>query len=248
MGRPLIIAHRGASAHAPENTISAFRKAIQLGCDMIELDLRQSRDGHLVVIHDDTLFRTSGVKGRVTARTLSELKSLDVGSWFSPDFAGERIPTLEEVIACVKGKTLLNIEVKGGGSSSRRIEETLLAILRTSDFLADVMVSSFNVSLLSRLRRRTPKLRIGVLYNRKNLTRGIRIGRDLGAIALNLPGRRISGDLIKKVKNGGLAIYVYTLNSREEMVRAVQWGVDGIFTDDPALLRNVVRMHAENNS
>src|SRR3972149_9393656 len=107
----MVIAHRGFSGQAPENTLASFKKARELGSDMIELDVRFSKDGHMVVMHDDTLDRTTNGRGKVADYTLKELKQLDAGSWFAPQFSDERIPNLNEVLELAKGKILVNIEI-----------------------------------------------------------------------------------------------------------------------------------------
>ena len=112
LGRPLIMGHRGAMGHAPENTMASFRKAVELGVEAIELDVHLSSDGKLVVIHDETLDRTTDGQGPVVAKTLTELKALDAGSWYKPEFAGERIPTLEEVLDWARDRVPVVIEVK----------------------------------------------------------------------------------------------------------------------------------------
>src|SRR5512140_205883 len=113
--RPLLVAHRGSSGTAPENTMAAFRKAIAAGVDMIELDVRMSKDYHLIVLHDSTVRRTTNGPGRVCGMSLQELKSLDAGSWFGPRFRGEQIPTLREVMELLPARVGLNSEVKTDG-------------------------------------------------------------------------------------------------------------------------------------
>lgn len=119
----MVIAHRGFSGQAPENTLASFQKAVELGSDMIELDVRFSKDGQVVVIHDDTIDRTTNGRGKVADYTLKELKQFDAGSWFAPQFSGERIPTLKEVLELVKGKVLVNIEIKDESPGQYKITD-----------------------------------------------------------------------------------------------------------------------------
>ena len=153
----LVMAHRGFSGKAPENTLAAFRKAIEIGSDFIELDVRFSKDGHLVVFHDDTLERTTNGKGKVADFSLQELKGLDAGSWFGPSFSGEKIPTLREVLAQAKGRILVNIELKKGDQgpytmmdlSDRALEEVQRAGMEK-----EVLFSSFDLAALKRIRQK----------------------------------------------------------------------------------------------
>src|SRR6266850_7844739 len=132
MKPPLIIAHRGASGDAPENTMAAFRLAMDSGADMIELDLHLSKDSALVVCHDSKLNRTARIKKTIKQLTLKELKKLDVGSWFHPRFSGETIPTLEEVLKLTVNRIALNIEIKQGSSLYPGIEKQLIELLESS--------------------------------------------------------------------------------------------------------------------
>src|SRR5690606_9559351 len=143
----MVIAHRGFSGAAPENTLAAFRKGIEIGSDMIELDVHLSRDGELVVIHDETLERTTNGKGRVADNTLMELKDLDAGSSFAPQFSGEKIPTLIEVIELAKGRVLVNIEIKNPTHqrySITELAEKTLREVKKAGMIDKFIFSSFN--------------------------------------------------------------------------------------------------------
>ncbi|MGH7411421.1 MAG: glycerophosphodiester phosphodiesterase family protein, partial [Candidatus Methylomirabilis sp.] len=155
----LNIAHRGASALAPENTMAAFEKAIELGADVIELDLHLTRDGELVVIHDDTLDRTTDGRGPVHGRSLEEIRRLDAGRWFGQAFAGERIPTLSEVLDRFAGKIPLALEVKAGSAFFPGIEERLVSALRHHSAVEQTAVASFDHFALKRLKEIEPTLR-----------------------------------------------------------------------------------------
>src|SRR5262245_36831232 len=156
----LVVGHRGASGRAPENTLASFEQAIAIGVDAIELDVHLSRDGHLVVIHDQNLARTTNGRGLVHEHRLAELQALDAGSWFDAAFAGERIPAFEEVLERIGRRVPLQIEIKGrtGG-----VTEATIAALKVHGLLATSMVTSFHLDLLPRVRALVPAVQIGAL-------------------------------------------------------------------------------------
>src|SRR5258708_9070381 len=159
----LVIAHRGASGNAPENTLAAFRKAVALGATFIETDLQLSRDARLVAIHDATVNRTTNGQGAVHDMTLAELRRLDAGSWFGSEFAGERIPTLEEILEFSKKKDVVfYLEMKPSGSWGG--EHALIGALRESGEIPRTVVISFDAAILEGLRKIEPTLMTGVLY------------------------------------------------------------------------------------
>ena len=155
--RLLVIAHRGASADAPENTLSAFRLARRLGAGMVELDVHQTKDRRLVVIHDPTLTRTTGVRAVVASWTLAGLADLDAGSWFAPRFARERVPTLEAVLAVLGPRMAVNIELKSGPRPYPGLEARLVALLRRLGWVRRALISSFHLARLTRVRRLHPR-------------------------------------------------------------------------------------------
>ncbi len=160
----LVIAHRGASGNAPENTLAAFRKAVALGATFIETDLQLSRDAHFVAIHDETVNRTTNGQGAVHGMTLTELRRLDAGSWFGSEFAGERIPTLEEILEfSKKNDVVFYLEIKPGGSWGG--EHALIGSLRESGEIPRVVVISFDAAIVLNLRKIEPTLMTGLLYD-----------------------------------------------------------------------------------
>src|SRR5690606_20002442 len=160
MTTPLIIAHRGASDQAPETTMAAFRRALDIGADGIELDVHMSADGRLVVIHDETVDRTSNGKGLVKDKTLAELKELDFGSWFSEGFRGEKIPELEDVLELLSDRdVLLNIEIKNGPVFYPGIETAVADALQKYGMTDRTIISSFNHYTLVEIRRYDPGIR-----------------------------------------------------------------------------------------
>lgn len=236
MKTPLIIAHRGASGDAPENTLAAFRLAMDQGADMIELDLHQSKDGVLVICHDLKLYRTARVKKTIKQLTLKELKRLDVGRWFHPRFSGETIPTLEEVLKLTENHIRLNIEIKQGSPFYPGIEERLVELLESSRMLESVQVSSFDDHALDTVRVLNPKVSIGVLAERGDIKQLIRKASDLSASSLNLYTRLVTPALIQEAHRHKLQVYVYTINQVRLINYYLLMGVDGIFTNFPGRL------------
>lgn len=161
----MVFGHRGASAVAPENTMPAFQTALDMGADGVELDCQLTRDGHLVVIHDSTLKRTTGTDGLVKDYTLSQLRHLDAGGWFNPRFAGERIPTLEDVLALARDRLVVNVEIKNLPYRYAGIEARLLAAIRQNAFPLDrLIVSSFDHESLIRIQAMEPRVTVAALF------------------------------------------------------------------------------------
>jgi glycerophosphoryl diester phosphodiesterase len=156
----LVIGHRGFPSRAPENTLASFEAALDLGVDGLELDVHLSRDGHLVVIHDQNLARTTDGQGLVHEHTLAELKALDAGRWYGPDFAGERIPSFEEVLDLVGRRVPLQVEIKG---ATEGVTEATLAALDARGLLGTVMITSFQLQRLPLVRKLAPSVQIGAL-------------------------------------------------------------------------------------
>lgn len=228
MNRSILnIAHRGASGRLPENTVAAFLGAIDEGAAMCELDVQITRDGAVVVIHDDTVDRTTNGHGKVAEMTLAEIKRLDAGS-------GERIPTLDEVLAATAGRCALNIELKEAGC-----ETEVLAAMRKWNALGGSMVSSFDWSALEMLRKLDPAVRIGVLAEKDSpamLERAVR----LNAVAVNPRYDLVTPDLCAVAHARGLMVLAWTVDVPEMMRMLVGYGVDGIMTNYPGRLRDVL--------
>jgi len=229
-----IIAHRGASGLAPENTLSAFNLAVESGAAMIELDVHLTRDHHLAVIHDATVNRTTNGQGAVADFTLAELQQLDAGSWFGPEFSGAQIPALTEVIQGVGGRCRLNIEVKQveAGRNSRPVEAVLLETLEAAGAAESHLISSFDWDLLTRIYQLAPQVKLAYLFSflpwnlRKRMAGGM-----LTAIHPRHP--IVSGRLIKAAHAQGLQVNVWTVDKPERMRKLAALGVDGIITNFP---------------
>lgn len=237
LAQPLIFAHRGASAHAPENTLAAFELALAQNADAIELDAKLSADGQVVVIHDAIVERTTGSRGRVKDLSLSQLRSLDAGSFFSGKFRGERIPTLEEVFELVGRRTLINVELTNYNTPGDQLVQAVCTLVRNFDLQKNVLFSSFLASNLSKARAHLPDVPRGLLALPGLPGAWARsFGFVFGSFqALHPNLKDVAAQQVQRVHRLGRRIHVWTVNHEEDMRRLFHWGVDAIFTDDPQL-------------
>ena len=230
------IAHRGASGAYPENTRLAFAKAIEAGADLIELDCQLSRDGHVVVFHDENLRRTAKTRGSVQSKTLAELKKLDVGRWRKMAFRGERILTLEEALETFAGQVNLCLEIKTYPRSLRGIELKILFILSHYDYLDRTIVSSLDYSSLERIRELAPEISIGILCTNSQRGDPLQAARQLSATSLHVQKSIATREFLARAWNEGLDVYVWTVNDLREMETFASSGVQGIISDFPERL------------
>jgi glycerophosphoryl diester phosphodiesterase len=239
----LVIAHRGFSGAAPENTLASFKKAMEAGSDMMELDVRFSKDGQVVVMHDDTLDRTTNGRGKVADYTLKELKQFDAGSWFAPQFAGEQIPTLIEVLKLAKGKIPVNIEIKDESPSKYKITDLAdraLQEVTKAGMLGQVIFSSFYPSSLERIKERDPRIWVALLYHRDWNSLGEVTGGSAFSV-VNLRHSFLTQEKIGRIHQESMKVNTYTVNSEEEMEPFIRWGVDGIITNHPDKLIRILK-------
>lgn len=231
----LNIAHRGASGTFPENTLSAFRAAIVAKADMCELDVQLTRDGAMVVIHDDTVERTTDGKGEVAELTLAELKQLDAGAMFKNGaLKGERIPTLDEVFAVTAGKCGLNIELKAGG-----LEHQVAQIMQARNAFGDSIVSSFDWEYLKKIQQLHFNIRIALLTDEKPVDLMMN-AVAMRAYAINPRWDMVTADLCKAAHEKNLKVYTWTVDADARMRALMECGVDGIMTNYPERLRTVL--------
>lgn len=250
--KALVIGHRGCCAGAPENTLPSFQRALEAGADLVELDYHHSRDGVPVVIHDDTLDRTTNARRmwrqrrvRVSGKTAPEIRSLDAGSWFDAKFAGARVPLLAEALQfiCGQGAVAL-IEHKSGDAA------TCARLLRERNLINRVVVISFDWSWLRAFHELEPAQALGALGVPTHLADGRRPPRrrrqlggdwldDLAATGASVTvwNRSVSKPAIQLAHRRGLKVWVYTVNDLRQAGQLIERGVDGIITNDPALLR-----------
>ena len=239
----LVVAHRGFSGAAPENTLAAFREAIKVGSDMIELDIQLSKDGKIVVIHDETLERTTDGQGKVADLTFREIRKLDAGSWFGPQFSGEKIPTLQEVLELAKGKVLVNIEIKSPSHGQYPITELAgqgLEAVKKAGLLNRVIFSSFNPASLEWVQNKEPRAWVAFLYHR-DWDSLAEVTKGENWQVLNLRNSFLTREKIEKIHREGIKINVYTVNSEEELEQFVKWGADGLITNHPDRLIRILQ-------
>jgi glycerophosphoryl diester phosphodiesterase len=233
--RPLVIGHRGASADAPENTIAAFELALEQGADGIELDVHLSRDGQPVVIHDFTLERTTDGAGPVSELGVRELKRLDAGGWWDRRFRGQRLQTLPEVLERFRERARFWIELKAGSALYPGIEERVVSTIEIYDVLDRVLVQSFDLDAIARVRALNREVRVGALLGQAPLDRGLLQPGVADAIC---PGAHVLTEtMLGDIREAGRDCYVWTVNEPAQMDRLVEWGVTGIITDRPGLLQ-----------
>lgn len=236
----LIQAHRGASAYAPENTLAAFSKAVEMGADGVELDVHFSSDGVLMVTHDDTVDRCSDGTGLVVAHTLAELKALDFSNHM-PGFTGERIPTLAEVFSLLKPTGLLiNIEIKAGGVPYPGIEAACLRLIREMGMEGQVMFSSFNHLALQEIHKAAPGLSLGILYMCGMVDPWLYC-KHIGADAIHcswynlmMPG------LVEGCHKNGIKVHPWTVDEPKALALAKAAGVDAVITNVPDRARQTL--------
>lgn len=230
-----ITAHRGSSRSAPENTLSAMEAAIAELADSIELDVQLTADGVVVLGHDANLKRVAGINRAISSMTFEELRKLDVGSWFSEEFAGEQIPTLEEVMEVCRGKINLNIEIKSVGKDSELPAKVVELILQHG-MEEQCVITSTSLSYLKQVKEMEPALRTGYIISAA-------YGNFYSSEAVDFISVRssfVDERLIENVHAQGKGVFAWTVNSKSEMERLILLGVDGIITDRPVLAREIV--------
>jgi glycerophosphoryl diester phosphodiesterase len=243
LDRPLVFGHRGALTIAPENTIASFQKAREMGADGVELDVMLCADGKVVVSHDYALERTTDGKGRIADLPLSRLKALDAGSWFSPQFAGERMPTLPEILVWAGEDTLLNIELKSQSLRTDGLEQRVIALVREYQMEHRVVLSSFNPLALRRVKRMAPNLHTGLLYA-GDLPIFLRRAwlRPWALVdALHPQFEMVNEAYLAWAKRSGYRVNVWSPTEASEMKRLIGLDVDIIITDRPDLLAQALK-------
>lgn len=236
----LNIAHRGASAYCPENTMAAFKRAVELGATAIETDVQMTSDGHAVLIHDESLQRTAGSAKLVKDVTLEELKRLDAGSWFDPSFGGEKVPELRELLELVKPTSLLvNLELKNGVVLYPNMEEAVVEEIRKHGMSDRIVISSFNHYSLAKCKRLAPEIRTGILYM-EGLYEPWEYAARIGADALHAYHYAVMPEWVEQAARRGAVYYPFTVNDPAEMRRLLSAGVSGIITDYPDKLAELL--------
>lgn len=237
--RPLLIAHRGASTVAPEHTLPAYEAAIQAGADALELDVHLSADDQLVVIHDASVDRTTDGRGRVRELTVRELKRLDAGRWFGRAFRGQRVQTVAEVLERFRDRVRFGIELKGGSDFYPGIEERLVTLLQLYDVVDRTLVASFDHYALRKCHDLDPDVRTGALLAGRVLAPGALAPRGV-LTALCLEAAFVTERDVVLCREAGLDCYLWVVNAPDDARRLASWGIAGLITDRPDLLRPVL--------
>jgi glycerophosphoryl diester phosphodiesterase len=228
----MVIAHRGASAYAPENTLAAFDLALQLGCRHLELDIDFTSDGHIVVMHDDTVDRTTNGTGPVGSHTLAELRALDAGSWFGTPFAGERIPTFAEVLARYQGRVHLHTEIKGRAA---RLASCTADLVRQYAMADHVTVTSFQRPRLEEMRAYAPELPTGWLVSEVS-DATIARARELGLTQICPRANTVTPALVRRLHAEGFVVRAWGVADEALMRQVVDAGADGMTVNFPDTL------------
>ncbi len=238
------MAHRGSSGSAPENTLAAFRRAFQQGADMIELDVRMTRDYHVVVHHDRDVKRTTNGRGYVWDLTLQQLRLLDAGSWFHPRFAGQQIPTLRQVLEILPPDMKVNIEAKTDGDPRRKLafEEVCILIIMEKKVEDRAIVSSFDHKFVARMHKLYPAIRTGALYMPVRDARKTpsSIARRTGISAFICSHTQLRRRFTEDAKAHNILTGAYVVNTLEQMERALRFGVDAFVTDHPGKIARLL--------
>lgn len=226
------IAHRGASGIAPENTLTAFKKASEIGVDAVELDLHGTADGEIVVIHDASLDRTTNMSGLIKQTTLKTIKRADAGAWFNPEFEGEQVPTLAEALTCITSSAIAVLEIKDD-----TIAEAVVQKIREMDLLELTVIISFHASVLKTVRTLEPRIPTGWLIGSSNgYTHPIQLCQQLGLIGsslLNVNHQLITDEFAYEVRRRGIALWCWTVDDIERMRQMSAFGVQGITSNYP---------------
>ncbi|SFJ05644.1 glycerophosphodiester phosphodiesterase [Thermoflavimicrobium dichotomicum] len=234
------VAHRGFSAKAPENTLAAFEWAIKAKADGIELDVHLTLDGEVVVIHDETLERTTNGKGWIKDLTLTELKQVSSGKWFADEFQAERIPVLSEVLELISGSDLwLNIELKNHIVMYPGLEEAVIREVERFGMENRVVLSSFNHYSLVHIQRYRPKLSLGALYD-GHLYQPWLYAKALGVSAIHPFYTAATEEVVTHCHQHGILVRPYTVDQIEEMKRLMEIKVDAIITNVPDQLNQLL--------
>lgn len=238
-----VTGHRGAKGHAPENTLAGLRKAVELGARWVEFDVKLTADNELVLFHDDKMNRTSDGKGPVAGMTLSNIRKLDAGRWFSPDFTGEPVPTLDEAMEYLTAKGIgANVEVK---ASPRREAETGAAIARSLAGRwfggpAPMLISSFSADSLAAARQTAPQIPRGFLTLKFTRDWAAQL-QQLDCATYHLLDRRFTEARTRAIREAGYRALAYTVNDPTRARELLSWGVESIITDYPDRILAAVR-------
>lgn len=241
-----VIAHRGASAYAPENTLAAFKLAVRQGADALEMDIRLTLDRSLVIIHDRTVDRTTNGSGAVHQLPLAEIKKLDAGMKYDSAFSGEKIPTLQEVFEELKGTIPLNIEIKPEPLTLEPLVVNITDCVRRHNVTNQVLFSSFSPFALRMIHQLLPEVPLGLLASRglSGLWARSWIKELIPHQSLHLAYQDVNSQCIDSAHRQGRKVFAYTVNHPHDIDTLVTTGADGFFTDDPPLAIRTIGKHS----
>lgn len=235
-----IIAHRGANRHAPQNTVPAFKKALEIGCDGFENDIHLTADGHIVVCHNHTVDDTSNGSGKISEKTLAELRSLDFGSYFDKSFAGTKIPTLSEFLELCGGLDIINIEIKAPEKPNDIAAKTI-DMVKAFGLLDSLLISSFSEEILLECKRYEPAVKTALLYCDNSpaydeISRNpVEYVKRLGCSAVHPHYSEVDEAYIKAFHSAGIAVNPWTVDDEQTIKSFASWGCDSVITDVPDL-------------
>jgi glycerophosphoryl diester phosphodiesterase len=240
--QPTIFAHRGASAYAPENTMAAFKLALDQGADAIEMDAKLSADGHVIVMHDDTVNRTTDGSGSVKSLTLADLLSLDTGSKFPPLFKSEKVPSLQQVFETFGRKIFIDVELTNYSSPKDDLVDKVVALVKKFSLEERVLLSSFNLMALIQARKLLPDVALGFITyaGLADVALRSKLVRFGPRLAFHASFKDVTPYLVQTTQKAKSRIHVYTVNLPEQIQQLYKASVDGIFTDDPLLARKIL--------
>lgn len=239
-----VIAHRGASGYAPENTLSSFQKGLDLGADMLELDIHLSRDGELIVIHDPTLDRTTNGTGYIKNHSVKELKQFDAAKQFAA-YRGERIPILQEVFDLAKNRATFAIEIKNCPVLYPDIEKKLVRLIEKNELVDKVLVIAFYHPSLKEIKRLNPDIQTGILYTGALLEPWV-VAETVGANALHPRYEYTMADIVAEAHKRDYLVHPWTINNRLDIEQWIKYGVDGITSDYPDSLSGIAKTRYNN--
>ena len=248
-----VISHRGANVYAPQNTLPAFKKAVEIGADGFETDVHITRDGVPVLCHNYTIEETSNGHGKISNMTLSELKQKDFGFAFSPKYKDTRIPTVEEFLSFVEttGISILNIELKSPKESETNIVSDTIDLVKAHGLFEKLIISSFNPALLLKAKEIDERTKTGLLYSPEKVwtyknrlvTKPTVFAKEIGADALHPMYNYLNEKYVYTAHENGLQVNVWTVNSVRMIETMIGYGVDGIITNFPDVARGLVEKH-----
>lgn len=231
------IAHRGASRIAPENTLAAFKEAIEIGVDAVELDLQGTADGQVVVIHDASLDRTTDLSGQIKDTSLETIKQADAGTWFNPKFAGESIPTLSEALVSIADNAIALLEIKDVS-----ITKSVVRIVQNMDMVEQSVIISFHSSAIQTVRALEPRLPTGYIIGSKENIQPIQLCQQLGLLGsslLNVDHRLVTEEFIYEIRRRGITLWCWTVDDIDRMRELQELGIQGITSNRPEYFSQV---------